>query len=173
MSKFLVTMHVFCFNFNFFLKTRSLLFTLHATHRYIQINTKWQKQTKITSICLLFVEDHLLCNLIYIDLLKNTNTSINEPYYIMLITHCIYNNDYTTSNIVKIAITYCLESRLRFGSAWYFNLKRRLRRILRTDIGCLSCNDKYRDIREHNQFYFASRTLNLTIPHYLTFISCH
>lgn len=77
MSKFLVTMHVFCFNFNFFLKTRSLLFTLHVTHRYIQINTKWQKQTKITSICLLFVEDHLLCNLIYIDLLKNTNTSIN------------------------------------------------------------------------------------------------
>lgn len=67
----------FCFNFNSFLKSRSLLFTLHATHRYIQINTKWQKQTKITSICLLFVEDHLLCNLIYIDLLKNTNTSIN------------------------------------------------------------------------------------------------
>lgn len=65
MSKFLVTMHVFCFNFNSFLKTRSLLFTLHVTHRYIQINTKWQKQTKITSICLLFVEDHPLCNLIY------------------------------------------------------------------------------------------------------------
>lgn len=111
------TMHVFCFNFNSFLKTRSLLFTLHVTHRYIQINTKWQKQTKITSICLLFVEDHLLCNLIYIDLLKNTNTSINEPYYIMLITHCIYNNDYTTSNIVKNCnhILFIISAKIRLG----------------------------------------------------------
>lgn len=82
----------------------------------------------------------------------------------MLITHCIYNNDYTTSNIVKNCnhILFRISAKIRL-----------LRRILRTDIGCLSCNDKYRDIREHNQFYFASRTLNLTIPHYLTFISCH
>lgn len=32
---FVVTIHVFCCNFNSFLKTRSLLYTLHATHKYI------------------------------------------------------------------------------------------------------------------------------------------
>lgn len=51
MSRFLVTMHVFCFNFNTFLKTSSLFFTLHATYRYIQINIKKKNQIKLKNIC--------------------------------------------------------------------------------------------------------------------------
>lgn len=64
MSRFPVTMHVFCFNFNTFLKTSSLFFTLHATYRYIQINIKKNIRYNSKAYALLFEEDHLLFNLI-------------------------------------------------------------------------------------------------------------
>lgn len=76
MSRFLVTMHVFCFNFNTFLKTSSLFFTLHATYRYIQINIKKNPdETQKHMLC--YLKKTISCLILYRHLI-NTNTSNNN-----------------------------------------------------------------------------------------------
>lgn len=77
MSRFLVTMHVFCFNFNTFLKTSSLFFTLHATYRYIQINIKKKTTDKTQKHMLCYLKKTISCLILYRHLI-NTNTSNNH-----------------------------------------------------------------------------------------------
>lgn len=79
MSRFLVTMHVFCFNFNTFLKTSSLFFTLHATYRYIQINIK-KPTDKTQKHMLCYLKKTISCLILYRHLM-NTNTSNNHYLY--------------------------------------------------------------------------------------------